>query len=168
MLSSAPDPVENPADIVWNFQKDGLYYRIEAAPDLNLEGDTPLGLTICVYQLKDFSEFMSVASSSVGIDTLLDGGLEIAEVRSSRVYRIQPGATIEVTADRMESVRYLAVVAGYAHLRPDLCVAVIPFPIHEDTEGLVFKNKLYSAGSMQALIRLGAESVTISGVECVR
>ena len=167
-LPPPPAPSANPAEIVWNLEKDGLRYRIEAAPDLNLEGDTPLGLTICVYQLKDFSAFMSLAASSAGIDTLLDGKLEPADAQSSRVYRLQPGSSLDVTADRMENARYLAVVAGYAHLRPELCAVAVPFPVHEETEGVVLRNKYYSAGKMQALIRLGAESVTISGVERVR
>lgn len=167
-LPPPPAPAENPADIVWNQEKDGIRLRIEASSDLNREKDTALGLTICVYQLKDCTAFSALAASARGIDTLLDGDLQKADAQSSRVYHIQPGATLDITADRMEGARYLAVVAGYAHLRPELCSAVLAFPVHEETKGIVFRNKLYSAVSIQALIRLDAESVSISGVERVR
>ena len=110
----------------------------------------------------------ALAASPRGIDTLLDGDLQKADALSSRVYHIQPGSTLDVAADRMEGARYLAVVAGYAHLRPELCSSVLPFPVHEETKGLLFRTRLYSAASLQALIRLGAESVSISGVERVR
>ena len=167
-LPPPPSPVENPADIVWNQEKDGIRFRIEASSDLNREKDTALGLTICVYQLKDCSAFSALAASPRGIDTLLDGDLQKADALSSRVYHIQPGSTLDVAADRMEGARYLAVVAGYAHLRPELCSSVLPFPVHEETKGLLFRTRLYSAANLQALVRLGAESVSISGVERVR
>ncbi len=167
-LDVPPAPTDRPEDVVWSLEKNGLRYRIEAAPDLNLEDGIPLGLTICVYQLKDISAFMAQASSAVGIDTLLDGKLEPVEARSSRVYRLQPGSAVDVTTDRMAEARFLAVVAGYAHLRPELCSVVIPFPVHTASEGILFRDKRYSAAPMQALIRLGAESVTITGVERVR
>lgn len=167
-LPPPPAPAENPADIVWNQEADGIRCRIEAASDLNMEKDTALGLTICIYQLRDCSAFKALAATPRGIDTLLDGDLQKADARSSRVYHIQPGTTLDITADRMEGARYLAVVAGYAHLRPELCSSVMPFPVHEETKGLLFRTRLYSAAGIQALIRLSAESVSISGVERVR
>ena len=159
---------EDPAGVTWNQQTGGITYRIEAANDLNHEGDKPLGLTICVYQLDDPSTFQALAASSSGIDQLLNCQLDPAKARASRSFRIQPGKAQDVTADRVEKARYLAVVAGYKHLKPELCTAVIPFPIHHEKEGLIFKNDLYTAAPMRALIHLGAESVTISGVERVQ
>lgn len=167
-LPPPPSPSGDPAGVTWNQQAGGLTYRIEAADDLNHEGEKPLGLTVCVYQLDDPSPFQALAASPSGIDQLLDCQLDPAKARSSRAFRIQPGKKQDVTADRVEKARYLAVVAGYEHLKPELCAAVIPFPIHHEKEGLIFRNDLYTAAPMRALIHLGAESVTISGVERVQ
>ncbi|MBQ9406914.1 MAG: type VI secretion system lipoprotein TssJ [Desulfovibrio sp.] len=167
-LPPPPSPASDPAGVTWNQETGGLKYRIEAAKDLNHEGNKPLGLTVCVYQLDDPSTFQAMAASPSGIDQLLNCQLDPAKARASRAFRMQPGKSQDVTADRVEKARYLAVVAGYEHLKPELCTAVIPFPIHHEKEGLIFKNDLYTAAPMRALIHLGAESITISGVERVQ
>ncbi|MBQ7608726.1 MAG: type VI secretion lipoprotein TssJ [Desulfovibrionaceae bacterium] len=167
-LPPPPLPAEDPANVTWNQQANGLSYRIVAAGDINHEGNKPLGLTVCVYQLDDPSAFQALAQSPSGIDQLLNCQLDPAKARSSRAFSMQPGKRVDVTADRVEKARYLAVVAGYEHLKPELCAAVIPFPIHHEREGIIFKNDLYTAAPMRALIHLGAESVSLSGVERVQ
>ncbi len=166
-LPPPPQPSGDPASVTWNQQTGGISYRIEAASDLNHEGDKPLGLTVCVYQLDDPTTFQALAATASGIDQLLNCQLEPAKARSSRSFRIQPGKSQNVTSDRVEKARYLAVVAGYEHLKPELCSAIVPFPIHHETKGLIFRDDLYTAAPMRALIHLGADSVTISGVERV-
>lgn len=169
--SAAPPPpaaVGNPADVVWNLEKNGLRYRLEAAPDLNLAEGRPLGLTVRVYQLSDGTAFSNLAATAAGLDALLSGGAEVAGSVSDRVFQLQPGTSLTVTADRQEGARYLAVAAGYAHMRPNLCTALLPFPVHQGQEGLIRRHKVYTAGGLEAAISLGPESVTISGVERVR
>ena len=167
-LPPPPLPSEDPAKVTWNQQTGGLTYRIEAVPNLNHEGDKPLGVTLCVYQLDDPSAFQSMAESPQGLDQLLNCDLEVAKARLSRSFKIQPGQKLDVTQDRVEKARYLAVVAGFEHLKPELCTAIIPFPIHHEKEGIIFRDDLYSAAPMRALIHLGEQSVTISGVERVQ
>ena len=167
-LPPPPAPANQPQAVTWNQETGGITYRLEAAGDLNHEGEKPLGLTVCVYQLDDPAPFQALATSPSGIDQLLNCQLDPAKAKSSRAFRIQPGKTQDVTSDRVEKARYFAVVAGYEHLKPELCTAIIPFPIHHEKEGLIFKNDLYTAAPMRALIHLGAESVTISGVERVQ
>ena len=161
-------PAKTPDQVVWNQEPNGLRYRIEASPDLNRVGEGPLGLTVCVYQLKDTSAFDSLAATASGIDTLLDCKLDPAGAKSGRNFEIQPGTSRFVTTDRAEEARNLAVVAGYAHLRPEQCTAKVPFPVHQGTEGMIMKDRVYSAVPVQMLIRLGPESVSISGVQSVR
>ncbi len=167
-LPPPPSPSKDPASVTWNLQAGGLSYRIEASSSLNHDGERPLGLTLCVYQLDDPSAFQALAASPAGIDTLLDCQLDPARARASHAFRMQPGASQEVTDDRVEKARYLAVAAGYKHLKPELCTAVIPFPLHHEKKGLIFKDDLYTAAPMQALIHLGADSVALSGVERVQ
>ncbi len=167
-LPPPPTPSDNPATVTWNQETGGLSYHIEASKDLNRAGEENLGLTLCVYQLEDSSTFQALSSSPDGLDQLLDCKLESAKARASRSFLVQPGKAFDIVQDRVEKARYFAVVAGYAHLEPDLCTAIIPFPIHSEKVGIIFRDTVYTAAPMQALIHLGAESVTISGVERVQ
>ncbi len=163
----APLPVENPAEVNWSLNIGGLHYFIETTDDLNMDKGFPLGLTVCLYQLADYATLQNLASTPAGLSTLLEGNMETAGALSVRTFALQPGQRIEVTADRMEKARYLAVVAGYTHLKPELCWAILPFPLHTEREGLLRK-PVYLAAPVDALIRLGSESVSLSGVERVR
>ena len=167
-LPPPPSPADNPANVTWNQQTGGLNYRIEASKDLNRVREESLGLTLCVYQIEDPSSFQALSASAEGLDQLLDCKLEPAKARASRSFLIQPGKNLDIVQDRVEKARYFAVVAGYDHLEPDLCSAIIPFPIHTEKVGIIFRDTVYTAAPMQALIHLGAESVTISGVERVQ
>lgn len=167
-LNPAQTPAKTPDQVVWNQEPNGLRFRIEASPDLNRVGEGPLGLTVCVYQLKDTSAFASLAATATGIDTLLDCKLEPAGAKSSRNFEMQPGTSRFISTDRAEEARHLAVVAGYAHLRPEQCAATVPFPVHQDRAGVILKDQVYSAVPVQMLIRLGPEAVSISGVQSVR
>lgn len=171
----APDPmqpqpaaVENPADVVWSMEPDGLRCRLEASPNLNREKDTALGLTLCLYQLKEYAVFSNKSSSTEGLDELLQCRPEAAQAQGARLFQLQPGAQLDVTMDRAEHARYLGVVAGYTHLVPDQCTAILPFPVHTQTEGIIFSTTLYSAAPAQVLIRLGESSLSVTGAERVR
>ena len=152
-LAPKPAPAEKPEQVVWNREADGLRYSLEA-----------LGLTVCVYQLKDTAAFEALAANAAGIDTLLDCKIDAVGAKSGRAFQIQPGSTTPVTADRAEEARYLAVAAGYAHLRPELCAATMPFPVAEETKGWIWKDHFYSAAPVDMVIHLGADRVSISKV----
>lgn len=163
-----PTPVEDPAQVRWNLEQGGIRLLIETTEDLNRTGNLPMGLTMCVYQLKDFSSLQNTVNAPDGIDALLTCRMDTVNgAAGARLFFLQPGQRQEVVMDRLEGARYLAVVAGYAHLRPDACHVVQPFPMEQDREGLL-RTKVYSAAPLDALIRLGAESVSITGVKRVQ
>lgn len=163
-----PAAVANPADVVWNLEPGGLRCRLEASPDLNRDRDTALGLTLCLYQLKDYAAFTAKSAHADGLDELLQCSPDAAQAQSTRLFQIQPGAQLDVVMDRAEHARYLGVVAGYTHLVPDQCAAVLPFPLHTSTEGVLFRTTLYNAAPAQVLIRLGESSLSVTGAERVR
>lgn len=164
-----PNPAEDPAEISWYYMKNGLHYQIEADKELNRDKDRNLGITLCVYQLTDTVKFRNLASSSSGIDALLDGNPEQAGAVGCRCYNMQPGETVTENEDRLEKAKALGVVAGYVNLKPEMCVAVHDFPVVQDTEGIIFRTKVYSAGVPRVVISLGPNSVAISnGVNSVR
>lgn len=163
-----PSPVENPGDVAWPMEPGGLRCRLEASPDLNRDKETALGLTLCVYQLKEYDAFSNKAATPEGLDELLQCRADAAQAQSARLFQLQPGATQDVVMDRAEHARYLGVVAGYTHLRPDQCAALLPFPLHTGTEGVIFRSTVYSAAPVQVLIRLGESSLSVTGAERVR
>lgn len=163
-----PAAATNPADVVWNLEPGGLRCRLEASPDLNRDGDTALGLTLCLYQLRDYAAFAGKSATPDGLDELLQCRPDAAQAQSARLFQIQPGATVDVVMDRAEHARYLGIAAGYTHLVPDQCAAVMPFPLHTRTEGVLFSTTLYNAAPVQVLIRLGESSLSVTGAERVR
>lgn len=167
-FNTPPAPVEDPAQVTWNMVPGGLRLLIETTEDLNRTADVPLGVTMCVYQLKEFSGLQNTVSIAGGIDTLLACKTDALNgAAGARLFTLQPGQRQEVVMDRLEGARYLAVVAGYAHLRPEACHAVQPYPLEEASKGFL-RTTVYSAAPLDALIRLGAESVSITGVKRVQ
>ena len=128
-----PDGALKPSEVVWSQQKDGLSVTVAAADDLNFAYGSPLGITICLYQLSDMSKFTALAATFDGVRKLLEGDIELlgGTALMSRVEYIQPGEKITRSFDRMEGAKYFAVAAGYAHRDPARCSAYAPFPVEE-------------------------------------
>lgn len=167
-FNKPPTPKEDPAQVTWNLEPGGIRLLIETTEDLNLTQNVPLGLTMCLYQLKDFTGMQNVVNALGGVDALLACNLEaLTGAVGARLFTLQPGQREEVIMDRLEGGRYLGVVAGYAHLRPETSHAMQPFPLEEGRAGF-FRTKVYSATPLDALIRLGADSVSITGVKRVQ
>jgi hypothetical protein len=61
----------------------------------------------------------------------------------------------------------MAVAAGYAHLEPELSHASFRYLLHTDKDGYIpgFRKTVYSAASMEIVIRLTASQVSINGTE---
>lgn len=148
-------------------EQGGLRYLIETTEDLNMQKGLPLGLTMCVYQLSEYTTFQNIAATAAGIDSLLDCTIDKAGAVSARTYTLQPGQRQDVAVDRQEKARYLAVVAGFTHMKPELCAVVQPFPLHSGRQGIL-QTQVYSAAPVDATIRLSAESISLTGVERVQ
>lgn len=163
-----PLPQEDPAAVKWGNLIGGVRYVIVADKELNLSEAGPLAITLCVYQFHDLAAFQNRATTASGIDKLLDCTIEKGDsnILSARSFYLQPGDVRDVGSDRMENARYLAAVAGFVHLQPSLSVAVFPFPLHEEKQG-IFRTTVYRAAAVDAQIHLGAEAVSLTGVERV-
>ena len=164
-----PDGALKPSEVVWSQHKDGLSVTVAAADDLNFAFGSPLGITICLYQLSDMSKFTALASTFDGVRKLLEGDIELlgGTALMSRVEYLQPGEKITRSFDRMEGAKYFAVVAGYAHCDPTRCSAYAPFPIDETVIKVKRRKKVtyYTAGTLAAGVLLNSEAVTVTGGE---
>ena len=164
-----PDGALKPSEVVWSQRKDGLSVTVAAADDLNFAYGSPLGITICLYQLSDMSKFTALASTFDGVRKLLEGDIELlgGTALMSRVEYLQPGEKITRSFDRMEGAKYFAVAAGYAHCDPTRCSAYAPFPIDETVIKVKRRKKVtyYTAGTLAAGVLLNSEAVTVTGGE---
>ena len=164
-----PDGALKPSEVVWSQQKNGLSVTVAAADDLNFAYGSPLGITICLYQLSDMSKFTALAATFDGVRKLLEGDIELlgGTALMSRVEYIQPGEKITRSFDRMEGAKYFAVAAGYAHCDPARCSAYAPFPIDETVIKVKRRKKVtyYTAGTLAAGVLLNSEAVTVTGGE---
>ena len=149
-----PDGALKPSEVVWSQQKDGLSVTVAATDDLNFAYGSPLGITICLYQLSDMSKFTALAATFDGIGKLLGGDIELlgGTALMSRVEYLQPGEKITRSFDRMEGAKYFAVAAGYAHRDPARCSAYAPFPVAETVIKVKRRKKVtyYTAGTLAA------------------
>ncbi|GHU06063.1 hypothetical protein FACS1894158_11240 [Betaproteobacteria bacterium] len=163
-----PAPVEDPSQVVWDAQPGGLNLHLLTKHDLNEMDGTPLGLSLCVYQLADVKRFNALAGTAVGLDTLQECTVEAADAVAAKRFWLQPGEYQEIVMDRAERAKNLAVVAGYAHLKPELSAAVAPFLLHSEKEGYIpfFRTTVYSAASrMEYIINLSVSAVSVKGIE---
>ena len=164
-----PDGALKPSEVVWSQQKNGLSVTVAAADDLNFAYGSPLGITICLYQLSDMSKFTALAATFDGVRKLLEGDIELlgGTALMSRVEYIQPGEKITRSFDRMEGAKYFAVAAGYAHRDPARCSAYAPFPVDETVIKVKRRKKVtyYTAGTLAAGVLLNSEAVTVTGGE---
>ena len=164
-----PDGALKPSEVVWSQRKDGLSVTVAAADDLNFAYGSPLGITICLYQLSDMSKFTALAATFDGIGKLLEGDIELlgGTALMSRVEYLQPGEKITRSFDRMEGTKYFAVAAGYAHRDPARCSAYAPFPVEETVIKVKRRKKVtyYTAGTLAAGVLLSSEAVIVTGGE---
>ncbi len=164
-----PAPVENPADIVWNFQPRGIRVILQADGELNVLGDNPLALSLCVYQLKSENPFATLAATQQGLLTFLDCGLADPSIVSAKRIYVQPGREDAIFLDRAEGAKYLAVAAGFNNLRPELCIKVVPMPVHSEKTGVPpFRTTFYEAADMDAFVAVTREAVNLTGAERVQ
>lgn len=162
-----PAPAEDPSRVVWNAEPGGVRLSIETTPDLNARDGVSLALSLCVFQLDKSDKFNDLAQTPEGLDKLQTCTVDAAGAVSARRYWLQPGQKLTEDIDRAEGARMMAVVAGYAHLEPELSRASFRYLMHTAKEGYIpgFRKTVYSATQMNILIRLTASQVSINGVE---
>ncbi|MDR1890494.1 MAG: type VI secretion lipoprotein TssJ [Zoogloeaceae bacterium] len=162
-----PAPVADPSQVGWAATPGGLTLHLITSINLNEVEATPLGLSLCVYQVADLNRFNALANTATGLDILQGCTVDTVDAAAAKRFWLQPGAYQEVVMDRAERAKNLAVVAGYAHLKPDLSAAVFPFLLHSEKEGYIpfFRTTVYSAANMDIIINLTDVAVSIKGAE---
>jgi type VI secretion system VasD/TssJ family lipoprotein len=110
--------------VQWEYEKDAIKLNIKADPKLNLRGNKGHKLAICVYQLRDPSQFNQLKGNEQGLFKLLEcTNFDSSSIACSRFF-VDPGKNLVKALDRAEGAKYVAVVAGYYKLDKDKVTAL--------------------------------------------
>lgn len=152
-----PDPkLANPQ---WTYEPGGVKLRYKADTRLNEYGGKSHTVLLCVYQLTQPNTFNTLAKTQEGLLKLLECKPFDASVVSLEKFFVEPGEDQLKLLDRAENATYVAVVAGYNQLNPQLAARVFKFPVEEKKEGLVFTTTIRQPGKIFINLFLGPYGV---------
>jgi predicted component of type VI protein secretion system len=150
-------PAETVETISWSYAPGAIRIGLIADQGLNVFGEGPTGLALCLYQLSDPNKLITLSQAKPGLLTLLACSPDLAGAVSAERLYVQPGQKSDLILDRLEKTRYLAVVAGYQDLRPANSAAVLAIPIETSREYFIFKR--YQPEPFEAWLALKPQSV---------
>ena len=138
-----PDGALKPSEVVWSQQKDGLSVTVAATDDLNFAYGSPLGITICLYQLSDMSKFTALAATFDGVRKLLEGDIELLD----------------------NNRRQILVYDSAGSYKRSLSLPFMPFGFAKSGAGdyWFYNNNLVSDISRHRLVRYDTEAGRVTG-----
>jgi type VI secretion system VasD/TssJ family lipoprotein len=130
---SPPDPkLTNPQ---WTYDPDGVKLRYKADMRLNEYDGQGHTVSLCIYQLTQPNSFNNLIKTQDGLLKLLECKSFDQTVVSYEHVFVEPGQDQLKIMDRAENATYLAVVAGYNELNPQLSTRLFKYPVDEETKG---------------------------------
>jgi hypothetical protein len=143
-----------------------------ASRNLNVTQGVPASLSLCLYQLSDLAAFASNAQTVQGLGQLLacspsaqpqagqptsppDPGLK-GMVGATRLF-FQPGETRDLTLDRLDQTKYVAVAGGYSSMPTHGGTGFLLIPVHENKK-LIFANT-FQLQELDAWLLLNSQSL---------
>ena len=152
-----PPPTPPESDVPWVYEPDAVVLRISADERLNEHEGEPSSLMLCVYELATREGVDKRLASPEGFAELLACGRFDDSVVTSRRLFSDPGQAQNLSLDREEGVRWIAVIAGYFHGTPAHSARVVAVPVRKIVEGWVpfFKDTRHDPGQTIIPIRLG-------------
>lgn len=112
----------------WEYERNAINLHIEADNQLNLRDGASHTLSLCVYQLKDPNAFNQLVDDADGLYQLLECGIFDSGVAVTKRLIIHPNEELDVTLDRAEGAKYVAIVAGYYTIEKDRIVRFYKIP----------------------------------------
>lgn len=156
-----PPPGALDNDVPWSYEPEGVVLRVNAVSDLNVHEGEPSSLMLCVYELSSREGLDMRLSSLAGFTELLAcKRFDDSVVTAQRLFS-DPGQAQNLSLDRQEGVRWIALVAGYYHGVPAHSALVVPVPIRTVTEGRIpfLKETRREPGQAILPIRLGPSEI---------
>lgn len=144
----------------WGYEKEAIRMHIKADSKLNLDEGEAHTLLLCAYQLSDPNTFNQLSNDQDGLYKLLECGLFGNGAAASKRLILQPGQDINLTLDRAEGARYVAVVAGYYLLEKDRMVRMVEIPEIVEKKGVIRVKKTRKPAHLGVDLVLGPQQIT--------
>jgi type VI secretion system VasD/TssJ family lipoprotein len=144
----------------WTYEKDAIRMHIKADDNLNLDEGEAHTLLLCAYQLSDPNTFNQLSNDQDGLYKLLECSLFGDGAASAKRMIVQPGQDINMTLDRAEGARYVAIRGRLLHpgKRPYGQNGEIPEFVEK--KGLIKRSKTRKPAPMTIDLILGPQQIT--------
>lgn len=162
-----PMPAESPEKVVWNEEPGAIAVILDAQSDANLIDGEGHATSLCVMQVPDGEKIRALGADEQGLRSLLLCKPAPPDIITATQLFVQPGEYRVFPLDRAANAKHIAVAAGFNTLSTSGCLAVVPIPVHEDSERsyLFFSHPVFTAADMNLAIDIGQASINVRGVE---
>lgn len=167
LISCSSKKVEYP-NPQWTFAQSGIELIYTSCDKLNQFNGNPHTMITGVYQLSNKAGFEEISKTSQGIAALLSikdptksKSLEVEGVEKVDSFIVNPGENKTLTFDRLESVKWVAILAGYYNLDPKKSVRIYKVPVIKDIKkGIFFRKYLSYPSKLYINLNFGQISIT--------
>ncbi len=143
----------------YSYSKDAININLHAADKLNVYQGVSHTLLVCVYQLKDRTAYNQLVGKKDGLYKLLRGQKFNPSVTYSEKIIMHPGTDKQLTLDRAEGTKYLAIVTGYYNMSPEKMTRVFDIPVVLERESSLSLNKVKVVKNIDVSLTFGAERI---------
>ncbi len=143
----------------WSYEEEAIHLDLKADSQLNLYDGNPHTLHICVYQLRDPNAFEPLTGDEDGLYELLECGSFDPSVRSSKILIMRPGQHANISLDRAEETKCVAIVAGYYSLEKDGIIRLFDIPEVVEKAGTFGRTKTARPGKLNIELALGPQQI---------
>lgn len=150
-----------PPLIEWTYQKDGVILVYRADDLLNIYDNKPHTVIMAVYQLTGLDAFKSLLTDDDGMRKLLRAERFDPSVISANKFIVQPGEQNKILFDRFGNSKWIAVVAGYYHMKSGSMSQIYEIPVRIEEKGIIRKKKIAHIDQINVSILLGQDSLQL-------
>lgn len=116
--------------VEWVYQENAISLKIDSNNELNYFGQASHTLQVKVIQLTDVSGLKTLLQSADGVRTVLSEPIEmIPNAVFSDSILVAPNQSTTLNFARQQDAKFVAIVSGYAELRPDTSARVMTIPV---------------------------------------
>lgn len=143
---------EAKAEVSWDFKRNGIQIELVAASDMNAYFNQPHTLVLGVFQLEDSKAFIQLLNDKKTLVSMLASGNPGKDILHMDRYVVSPDKRTILDIDRVQSAKFVGIVAGYYNFDPPAASRLFRIPLNIQTEGLI--STTYKAEPANLALRL--------------
>ncbi len=132
-------PVMKVSSNAWGYKPNAVRIQVQARGALNVVNGQSHTLVLGVFQLSDPGKFSVLGSTANGLYQLLSGSQTDKSIVNFQRFIIQQGERKTFVLARAAGAKYVALVAGYNNINPEMDRVIFNVPIHVIPQGFVSK-----------------------------